>query len=91
MAVGAVVRRPSPHEGRVSLAASQCRRAVLSFYVGSAHSTVVRNAAHAGIARVGWWDVRFVTDRGGRVEVGQPLIIYAIGGQGVVGVKGPTF
>ena len=29
--------------------------------------------------------------QGGRVEVGQPLIIHAIGGQGVVGVKGPTF
>ena len=43
MAVGAVVQRPSSHEGRISLAASQCRRAVLSFYVGSAHSTVVRH------------------------------------------------
>ena len=42
-------------------------------------------------AGAGWWDVRFVTDRGGRVEVGQPLRIYATGPSAVVGVKGPTF
>ena len=38
-----------------------------------------------------WWDVRFVTDREGRLEVGQPLEVWLTGAWAVAGVKGPTF
>ena len=38
-----------------------------------------------------WWAVRFVTDREGRLEVGQPLKVCGTGVWAVVGVKGPTF
>ena len=45
-----------------------------------------RRVVERETAGAGWWDVRFVTDRGGRVEVGQPHLRYHTEVRGVVGV-----
>ena len=50
-----------------------------------------RRVVERATAGARWWDVRFVTDREGRLEVGQPLKVCGTGVWAVVGVKGPTF
>ena len=59
---------------------------VTIYYIIKKRRVVERETAGAR-----WWAVRFVTDREGRLEVGQPLKVCGPGVWAVVSVKGPTF